>query len=286
MKSLLATLFTALFLSSCLVSKPKQETELANAICGLQNTQSYQAYLNQIIELQKLHPEDNKYTISFDVKINVIRPLEGTSLIEEDFSSLVSFMNASFEEAHISFTNSVKTSYIFSEAPVDVFYHNRILEREITKNNYDRSVINIYIVESTDQVVGFTHYPIENSQRLFIAKEKLFDSSLIHELGHFFGLLHTFEDENRPAERKITCEMDGDKICDTPKDVPGGASFIERDCSLFGEYKDINGNKYTPDLSNFMSYYGNCRTRFSPLQLERMYFIAKNIKSAQMRSKV
>lgn len=286
MKSLFATVFISFFFSSCFLSKPKQVSELENAICGLDKVSNYHAYLNQIIELQKTHPEKTKTLLTFDVKFNVIRPLEGTPLIEEDFSSLISFMNASFEEANISFRNEHKTQYIFSAAPVDVFYHNGLLEREITKNNYDPSALNIYIVENTDQVVGFTHYPIENSHRLFIAKEKLFDPSLIHEIGHFFGLLHTFESHDSSAEKKLTCQSDGDKICDTPVDVPGGASFVEKDCSLFGEYKDQNGNTYMPDLSNFMSYYGNCRTRFSPQQIERMYFIAKNIKLAQMRSKV
>ncbi|SOE20952.1 Pregnancy-associated plasma protein-A [Spirosomataceae bacterium TFI 002] len=286
MKSLFTTVVIAFFFSSCFLSKPKQVSELENAICGLDNVSNYQAYLNQIIDLQKAHPEKEKKPITFDVKFNVIRPLEGTSLTEEDFSPLLAYMNASFEEANISFKNSNETQYIFSGAPVDVFYHNRILEREITRNSYDPSTINIYIVENTDQVVGFTHYPIENSQRLFIAREKLFDPSLIHELGHFFGLLHTFEQNDRPAEKKLTCEIDGDKICDTPLDVPGGASFIESDCSLFGDYKDTNGHSYKPDLNNFMSYYGSCRTRFSPQQLDRMYFIAKNIKSFQMRSKV
>ena len=105
-------------------------------------------------------------------------------------------------------------------------------------------------------------------------------ASLIHEIGHFLGLLHTFDDLPSPSPA-LTCEYTGDKICDTPKDL-SHTSFIESECRLFGSYKDELGLEIQPDLNNYMSYYGTCRTNFSALQLKRMNFIAHRIKLPQM----
>lgn len=280
MKKLAASILIAFFLSSCLVNKQARESKSPIDLSRLEEKASYNSYLNEIIELQKKHPELDKKEVSFDVVFHRVRPLENTSLLEEDFSSAISYMNAYFKEVGIQFQEKEKAKYLFSSAPVDAFYYSRNLEKSFIKQSYDPTVINIYVVENSKDVVGFTHYPIESLQTIFISDEKLLDASFIHEIGHFFGLLHTFENHE-----SATCDMSGDKICDTPADV-NGASFVEEDCTLFGTYQDKQGKNYNPDLTNFMSYYGKCRSNFTPEQIKRMYFIAKNIKLPQMRTSV
>lgn len=280
MKKLVTSFLIALTLSSCLVNRQGGKKTNAMDLSRLQEKASYHSYLNEIIEIQKSHPIKERKELSIDVVFHKVRPLENTSLYEEDFSATLSYMNTYFKEVGIQFKEKEKPKYLFSSAPVDAFYYSRVLERSFIKRSYDPTVLNIYVVENSKDVVGFTHYPIESLQSLFIAEEKLLDPSFIHEIGHFFGLLHTFE-----TNESLSCEKSGDKICDTPADI-NGASFVEGDCTLFGTYQDENGQNYEPDLSNFMSYYGKCRSSFSPEQIKRMYFIAKNIKIPQMRTSV
>ncbi|MBO9698890.1 MAG: hypothetical protein J7604_01710 [Sporocytophaga sp.] len=99
--------------------------------------------------------------------------------------------------------------------------------------------------------------------------------TLIHEFGHFFSLLHTFDKDNgiERVSRK-NCLETGDLVCDTPADpyvenVPGYC--IEQTCEFIYEGKDQDGQYYDPDLSNPMSYYGSCRCpKFTNGQLKKM----------------
>jgi len=89
---------------------------------------------------------------------------------------------------------------------------------------------------------------------------------LAHELGHFFGLMHTHECASGPPT--ANCDASGDFICDTPIDwgssahcgLPAPAGTCSPRC---------NGGACggsTPDRSNLMSYYHGCQSRFSAEQ--------------------
>jgi hypothetical protein len=106
-------------------------------------------------------------------------------------------------------------------------------------------------------------------------------STLSHELGHYFGVPHTFaepnlqyvHDINTPIfinNVKYTCKHTGDGFCDTPAD-------LENDCSenvsctfVTCTVSDPLGVMYSPDPTNLMSYYTECAFRFSLEQQERM----------------
>lgn len=246
-------------------------------------TTDYDVYLNRLIELQKTILYDNK-PLKFPVKIIVVSPLLGANLRQDNFSSLFDYLNTHFHSAHLTFEQVGEIDYIFTEKPLDTFYENQRAEQVFVRSHLSEpQVINLYIFEKADKILGYTHYPNKNLHRVFIAKEKLLDPSLIHEMGHYFGLLHTFEHTVGRLElvNDANCQYNGDKICDTPAD-PVGASFLEDECKLFGEYRDKNGQLFKPNMSNFMSYYGRCRAEFSTEQAERMYFIARKIKAPQL----
>jgi len=79
--------------------------------------------------------------------------------------------------------------------------------------------------------------------------------TLVHELGHYFGLLHTFQG---------ACTEPGDGVADTPAEsVPGYGCALERDtCPQDG--KD--------PVTNFMDYSDDaCTDNFTPLQAARMH---------------
>ena len=97
-------------------------------------------------------------------------------------------------------------------------------------------------------------------------------------MGHFFGLPHTFERDNGlELADGSNCETAGDGICDTPADPyevdePMSKWIDSLECRFIYKGKDANGDYYSPDLANYMSYYGSpCScSRFTDGQYKAM----------------
>jgi len=107
--------------------------------------------------------------------------------------------------------------------------------------------------------------------------------SLSHEMGHYFGLLHTFEGQGVELVDGSNCTVVGDLICDTPADpyMPGQnlENFINIDvdgdgkleCRFINGARDANGEYYRPDVGNIMSYYPDeCKCGFTKDQFAKM----------------
>lgn len=94
---------------------------------------------------------------------------------------------------------------------------------------------------------------------------------MLHEMGHFFGLYHTFEtDFGLEFANGTNCSTTGDLLCDTPAD-PNGGNTLPPDCNLSPPMQDPNGDWYVPDISNIMSYYSFCECgQFTTDQYNRM----------------
>ena len=94
-------------------------------------------------------------------------------------------------------------------------------------------------------------------------------SSFPHELGHFFDLFHTHEtDFGAELVDGSNCSTAGDKLCDTPADPtldPGTNVTAFPGCTYNGSETDANGDSYSPDTHQMMSYSDkNCRDIMSP----------------------
>ena len=91
-------------------------------------------------------------------------------------------------------------------------------------------------------------------------------STLVHEAGHYFGLMHTWGvafANSCPANNN--CETDSDFICDTEPH----SEFAS--CQLIGSTNPCTGLPYGNTLKYFMSYSENtCLDRFTRLQKRRM----------------
>ena len=292
MKKLVIAVVAGLFFLTCQHQTQKGiYQEIKKEFCGISMaTENYDAYLNKIIEVQAKYPITERKKITFPIRVNFVGIEDSTRAFSlQKLSLAIENLNMVFADANIEFKLTPQIYFIDDNvASIDELYSSLTIEEKFAKKYERKKVINIFIFRNYTQVVGFTHYPILNNNKIFIADEKITDPSLVHEFGHFFGLLHTFDNSMSNAEITATetdCQLVGDKICDTPTD-PYGASFIEESCMLYGEYKDENGNAFCPDLTNYMSYYGKCRNRFTPEQLERIYFIASKIKAAQLRMKL
>jgi hypothetical protein len=114
---------------------------------------------------------------------------------------------------------------------------------------------------------------------IVIKKSSTDARTLTHEMGHYFGLLHTFQGPT-PTTQTIeladgsNCKITGDLVCDTPADPyidpdPSG-NYVDATCRFISMKKDANGHYYDPLVGNVMSYYLNCSCGFTDEQYIRM----------------
>lgn len=104
------------------------------------------------------------------------------------------------------------------------------------------------------------------------------NSTIAHELGHYFSLPHTFygwegrasSDAARSSDERVNgsnCGSSGDYFCDTPADY-----LSDRwSCPYNATKTDYNGDLYQPDGELYMSYSNDaCTSYFSEEQVDAM----------------
>jgi len=110
-----------------------------------------------------------------------------------------------------------------------------------------------------------------------------FGKLLVHEMGHYLGLYHTFEGGCYNAD----CKLNGDRICDTPPDGSIRNSFScnspENSCTsdtFSGFTIDV------PDqVANFMDYGNdNCHNQFTQGQADRMVAVINTQRSGLLQN--
>ncbi len=144
---------------------------------------------------------------------------------------------------------------------------------ELIDLHYKPEVINMYF---TDAASGDDGSPLDGfgfmpgDEDVVVLGGNALDPasySIIHQLGHFFGLYHTFEIEFGPElVSGSNCQVAGDLICDTEAD-PG---TNQRNCNHGQPVADLQGDRYAPPFDNYMSF-SECACRFTTEQYQRMY---------------
>lgn len=169
--------------------------------------------------------------------------------------------------------------------------------------------IDIFFLDSADVgAKGYARFPHDVASFhawVLTNRPQLGDVSetLLHEMGHCLGLLHTYEGtfcqrfladpyfnyecgecDQEPVSRTrgqgfpcsnigaLKCSINGDLLCDTP----GDPALFENDnlqACAFTPTSNTNGlnwdrwgDTWTPSESNMMSSASGCRTTFSPMQ--------------------
>jgi Pregnancy-associated plasma protein-A/Secretion system C-terminal sorting domain len=266
--------------------------------CGLPSVTDSQkeALLNQFKTAltKKNARKGNSFTIYLRPKI--IHSQQGNPIFfESQIHDIIKHVNTVFEPINLKFIiRDNKIDHIY-----DSNYYNLNIKDEGTlrRKNDDVDGINLYFAHSIvlpdlTLLNGYAVLPnlskgsnfiflsyLENSSEDFrLLKEKI----LIHELGHYFGLLHTFQDSNDQniTKRELVtrsvganCSTMGDQLCDTPADPFEKAPSISAlGCAepLPPTLLDLNGDRYTPPTDNFMSYQNKCTNRFTDQQYQKM----------------
>jgi len=155
--------------------------------------------------------------------------------------------------------------------------------------------INIWVVNSINSTVqgpgvaGYAYLPSAHGanydgiviEASFLSGNKNNLKVLVHEMGHYLGLYHSFEGGCKNDD----CQQDGDKVCDTPPDA-NTATFANclsginscnsdtADASTNNPFRAVllGGLGDQPDmLTNYMDYSGlDCPDKFTEGQKVRM----------------
>ena len=140
------------------------------------------------------------------------------------------------------------------------------------------SYFNIFVVTEIDGndggngTQGYAYFPFDNVRDGVTVLYNTFGTEgnlkswtnlnriLTHEVGHYLGLYHTFHNTNSVAAcgTEVTCETEGDQICDTPPTVANSGCQITPACE-------------NAQIENYMDYTAqDCKNTFTAGQTARM----------------
>lgn len=242
--------------------------------------------MKELIDLNKLS-KLKKDTALFRVNIWIATKKNADSF---QTKIVLDKINIALKDAQIQ----LKLNNVSSIDPVD-FTLDELFENKDLADNFknitrDKTGIQIIILPKGKHLKGLTYvckdnfdeYSKSNLNTIYIHESAwLKKGTILHELGHFFGLQHTFgKDPKENATKEKTdqsnCNTAGDFICDTRADPNG---IIDSNCEFVG-LSDGKKHDYNPPIANYMSYYKNhCRSNFTKLQLQRMALFARKYRS-------
>ena len=213
------------------------------------------------------------------ITIHQVRHTDGTysknNSLEPFYHSLVS-LNRVFLQVHIQFYVNKNIDYIDNNAYLYPTL-NGVENQQLRTNYKNANTANVWILDGWSDATTIAGYAGPGGVEL----AELTERTVIHEFGHFFTLMHTFDFVNgveKVARTGGNCATAGDGLCDTQADPYGlsasqvtGNVLTYANCEVTSNTKDLSNAVYTPPFDNFMSYYDNaCGLTFTPQQFDRM----------------
>jgi hypothetical protein len=218
---------------------------------------------------------------------------------QANLNLVITNLNNAFKRICVEFLNC-STVYI-PHYPYNQWSKNSI-DTIVTSNWYTDKTINFYIPDQVSGTIndpnGYAYPPpltptstprdiivVEKSSLVSTNAANFQSHTPIHEMGHFFGLPHTFDEIGTPTLpgpppgaisneyfNRTNCYTNGDGFCDTEADpYPLGFNSLPL-CDYISGIKDGNNEYYVPPVDNIMSLYP-CRCHFSQEQYNYMAYI-------------
>lgn len=244
------------------------------AQCGFHMTEEEQiSYLETLRQVRKTASGQrvtSGSTMYVPVKLHVMTRSDGEGGVNMPrFMESFTLMNRHFAQINIQFYICGQINYIASDLTYRFSSDDSSTDLPIGEEETDAINVIYYrsVKRNGSEVGGFAYLPY-GPLRIYMSQASD-EYTLTHEMGHFYGLQHTFNNSNNAniALRELVtrgaganCENAGDYLCDTPADphVPGGPVYFPG-CVYTEELYDLNGDRYQPMLNNIMSYYNGCK---------------------------
>jgi len=272
--------------------------QFENGACGTGPAPEHVRAFNRTVNYEAT-PEEFS-TINVPVTIHIVRTSNGGGgFLENNAFLTICNLNTRMASSGMFFYLAGPIRFIDS----DLYYNTTDfgdLFNMIDIENIPRTM-NIYYTNLGQLgLCGFAFYPnsgpggFQNDGAVVMsfACSQPTGTTLTHEVGHFFNLPHTFDQTSSnplsltTAERvtrlanevaprlNANCNTAGDEFCDTPAD------FIDNrwSCPTGQIQFDVNGDRFRPDSSYYMSYSSDvCMSRFSNQQILAMRATLANV---------
>jgi hypothetical protein len=239
----------------------------------------------EIFKTLKLNSTAEKTIINIPIKAHIIRHTNGYGgLSTADLYETINILNTEFDSIGLNFFLCDSIHYWDFSPLYDLYGPTESYYVPIYN---DHNALNIYffnsIISSSGITVGgYAYLPwsgIKSNHYIAMSNFSTTNSTtIIHEVGHFFGLYHTHETTNGVEYvNGSNCAISGDLCCDTPADNYLNLSTVSVLCDYIGNATDSNGDSYTPDVTNIMSYSrSSCKNHLSAEQYNRILYYQVN----------
>ena len=244
-------LIVCLLINTFLFAQAQLSTSSTSEECGFKKPANYNAWRNNVLGNRNMvttlkHDTclNKKFSVVFYVILDSNSTWGGNNMVPADLNTCIANLNNAFKPICVSFLNC-------STVVIPVFPYNGwrddITEPVVTANWYTDKTINIYLVDTIKKPngkLGYAYGP-GGKDLIVIDKEAILSTTPIHEMGHFFGLIHTFDDLLAIPNATVTSELvtrnvgtrncytNGDGFCDTDADCfPQGFSTAFSPCTL------------------------------------------------------
>jgi hypothetical protein len=242
--------------------------------------------------------------------------MQGISDLNDAFANTGAYASEDGVDTHIRFCLALQDPLGLPSNGItrnQSAYTNMFMESEdlVVKSisTWDQTLyLNIWLVAGINSaalgsgVAGYAYLPYSHGlpEDGIVNEASWFGSSSdnskvhIHEVGHYLGLYHTFQN----GCANLDCTLDGDQVCDTPPDGSTGASpcgISQNSCSSDEDDTSAN-NPFRPVLlgglgdqndliENYMDYSAQaCQTLFTAGQSERMNAALENERASLLGS--
>lgn len=216
----------------------------------------------------------------FSIVWYIIADSNGTHNVSQStLNGYISSLNNAFRPICVSFMNC--STVVIPHHPYNRWSQDTI-DPIVTAQWMTQDVINVYI---PDSIVG----PPAGYAGSFIVLEKGVGSGVvIHEMGHFFSLPHTWDEIGGAAsppppqggsnefvrrDNLKNCYTNGDGFCDTEADCYPVNKVNGAPCRQVHGGVDGYGMYYTPPVDNYMTYF-TCGCKFTQEQYNQMALTA------------
>ena len=217
----------------------------------------------------------------YPVTVHILRKSDGTGGINVDsFLTELDRVNDFISPSGVALKICSEINFVDSDQYYDFYKPD---ENNLYYSTRVPNTMNLYISNSLTYAsgavrCGYAFFPGWKDMILIDRHCVVDGSTFAHEVGHYFGLFHTHGNEISDTEElndQSNCMITGDDVCDTPADPLLTYTVDSATCMYTGNDIDANGDPYSPDPSNIMSYAPkHCKLTLGEGQYNRMAYVA------------